>query len=230
MSLGQSFLPNLTEEELAAEISVSMAPAPGSAQPAPSPRVHSGEGTWILWGCSANSSGRSNSSKPRDFCTLTSQRCQGTVPYSPNSLLPCCDGGTALQFISAVPSQAGPWPSPHPQLLGAEGCGAHPTIILCARAATLLRCLKARGKSPFFPDTQPPFPCVPTPITPSSVTAAHPGTAMHKGNRDTTLKWQTCMVSPKNCLKEPMPSTSLHLPLLKAPMCACGQFVTQADF
>lgn len=83
----------------------------------------------------------------------TPSESQAPLPSSPDGLLPCCDGGTALHLITSSP-----WVLSRVRLplvltpssaAGAEGCGAHPTTILCATAATLLRCLKARSKSHF---------------------------------------------------------------------------------
>lgn len=152
VSPGQNFPPKLTEE-LAAEISV--------LQGQHSPRVHSREGTWILWGGSINTSGRSHSSEPQAVCTVTSQRSlthpvRAKPPLHP-ALMGSCRAVMGTQLSSSSPPVHGcclesGWPlvlTPS-SAAGAEGCGAHPITILCATAATLLRSLKARSKSYFL--------------------------------------------------------------------------------
>lgn len=92
------------------------------------------------------------------------------------ALVHSCHAVTEAQLSSSSPHwcclESG-WPLvPIPS--SAAGGQRAVSTILCARA-TLLSCLKARSKSHFFPEEQLPFPCVPTPISPPSVTAALPG-------------------------------------------------------
>lgn len=163
MSPGQNSLPNLTDEEEAAGISVSMALVPWAAQPQPPApqntqgRAHrsSGEAQPTALEAQTAQSHKLFAQSHLKGASRTPGELQATIPYGMDSLLLCCAGGTTLQFITCLESG---WPlvliGPHPILScwGTGDCGAHPIIILCARAAALLRCLKARSKPHSFPE------------------------------------------------------------------------------
>lgn len=114
-SPGQNFLPNLTDEEVAAGISVSVAPLPQAARPQP-PAPQNTQG---------RAHGSSGEAQPTALEVQTAQshklfaqshlkgashahsELQATIPYNMDSLLPCCDGGTTLQLTTCLESG---WP------------------------------------------------------------------------------------------------------------------------
>lgn len=100
VSPGQNFLPKLSDE-----ISVSMAPVPGTAQPQPQGAPKGGL---------MDPLGRLNQGALEVLTAQSHQvfalshlkgdpgELQTIVPRSTGSLLPCCDRGTALQFITSL--------------------------------------------------------------------------------------------------------------------------------
>lgn len=106
VSPGQNSLPNLSDEELAAEISVSLAPVPWTAQP-PAPGCTQGRALGSSGEAQPRSSGSSNSSKPPAFCTVTSQRSLthpvSSKPPFPAALVHSCCAVTEAQLSSSPP-------------------------------------------------------------------------------------------------------------------------------
>lgn len=128
MSPGQNSLPNLTDEEKAAGISVSMALVPWAARPQPTApqstqgRAHgsSGEAQPTALEAQTAQSHKLFAQSHLKGASHAPGELQATIPYDMDSLLPCCAGGTTLQFTTCLESG---WPLvlTHTQLLGDRG-------------------------------------------------------------------------------------------------------------
>lgn len=206
MSPGQNSLPNLTDEEEAAGISVSMAPLPQAAWPQP-PAPQSTQG---------RAHGSSGEAQPTALEAQTAQshklfaqshlkgashapgELQATIPYNTDPLLPCCAGGTTLQFTTCLESG---WPLVLIPYSAAGGQGTVEHIPSSSSAQEHQLCsdaLKPGANPTSFLKNNPPFLVCQLPSPHPLCLQPTQGTTRDKGQQRhrQSLKRQTCIVSP----------------------------------
>lgn len=206
MSPGQNFLPNLTDEEEAAGISVSMALVSRAARPQP-PAPHStqrrahrssGEAQPTALEVQTAQSHKLFAQSHLKGASHAPGELQATIPYGMDSLLPCCAGGTTLQFTTCLESG---WPLVLTPYSAAGGQGTVEHIPSSSSAQEQQLCsdaLKPGANPTSFLKNNPPFLVCQLPSPHPLCLQPSQGTTRDKGHQRhrQSLKWQTCIVSP----------------------------------